>query len=89
MTGRLSKRVADIKRLIAEGQERPNTIRRIQEQVSASRQLNIKSVVTLESSLDRLWQSAQMAQARLEEAQQRLLIRQQETIEACLKRNWD
>src|SRR5678815_679075 len=89
MTGRLSKRVADIKRLIAEGQGRPNTIRRIQEQVSASRQLNIKSVATLESSLDRLWHRAQMAQARLDEAQQRLLIRQQENIEACLKRNWD
>ena len=89
MTGRLSKRVADIKRLIAEGQGRPNTIRRIQEQVSASRQLNIKSVATLESSLERLWQSARMAQARLEEAQQRLLIRQQENIEACLKRNRD
>ena len=89
VTVRLSKRVANIKRLIAESQARPNTIRRIQEQVSASRQLNIKSVATLESSLDRLWRSAQMAQARLEEAQQRLLIRQQENIERCLKRNRD
>ncbi len=89
VTVRLSKRVANIKRLIAESQARPNTIRRIQEQGSASRQLNLKSVATLESSLERLWHSAQIAQARQEEAQQRLLIRQQENIETCLKRNRD
>jgi len=89
MTARLGRQIENLGCRIAASLHRPNTIRRIQEQVSTSRQLNIKSVATLEGSLDRLWHSAQMAQARLEEAQQRLLIRQQENIETCLKRNRD
>jgi FixJ family two-component response regulator len=86
MTERLSKRVENLKRLIVDSHHRPNTISRIQEQVSASRELNGKSLASLESSLDRLWQHAKMAEARLDTAQQRLLVMQQESREGFLKR---
>jgi FixJ family two-component response regulator len=69
MTERLSKRVAALRRLITDGHERPNTIKRIQGMVSTSREVNDRSLVSLESSLDRLWQHANMAQARLDVAQ--------------------
>jgi FixJ family two-component response regulator len=86
MTERLSKRVENLKQLIADSHQRPNTIRRIQEQVSASRELNGKSLASLESSLDRLWQHAKMAEARLDVAQQRLIMMQHESHEGFLKR---
>ena len=86
MTERLSRRVEGLKRLIADSHQRPNSIRRIQEQVSASRQLTAHSLVSLESSLDRLWQHAQMTEARLDVAQQRLIVRQQESRAGILKR---
>jgi FixJ family two-component response regulator len=86
MTQRLSKRVEDLKRLIVDSHQRPNTITRIQQQVSASRHLTGKSLASLESSLDRLWQHANMAQARLEVAQQRLIAKQQESRSGFLNR---
>lgn len=86
MTERLSKRVQGLKRLIANSHQRPNTIKRIQGIVSTSRELNGKSVASLESSLDRLWQHANMAQARLDVAQQCLTVMQQETHASFLKR---
>src|SRR5688572_7820105 len=51
MTERLSKRVEALKQLIADSHQRPNTIRRIQQQVSASRELTGKSLASLEGSL--------------------------------------
>src|SRR5688500_12856140 len=54
MTQRLSKRLEGVKQLIAESYQRPNNIRRIQGIVSTSRELNSKSLASLESSLDRL-----------------------------------
>jgi two-component system C4-dicarboxylate transport response regulator DctD len=86
MTERLSKQVAILKRLIADSYQRPNTIKRIQGIISTSRQLKHKSVGSLESSLDRLWQHANMAQARLDVAQQRLIVRQQQSRDGFLKR---
>jgi FixJ family two-component response regulator len=86
MTERLSKRVAALRRLITDGHERPNTIKRIQGMVSTSREVNDRSLVSLESSLDRLWQHANMAQARLDVAQQRLIVNQQERRDGLLKR---
>lgn len=86
MTERLTKRVAALRRLIADSQERPNTIKRIEGIVSASRELNSKSLASLESSLDRLWQHANMAQARLDVAQQRLMVNQQESRDRFLER---
>jgi FixJ family two-component response regulator len=86
LTERLSKRVAALRQLIADSHQRPNRIRRIQEQVAASRELNDKSLASLESSLDRLWQHANMAQARLDVAQQRLMVNQQESRDNFLKR---
>jgi FixJ family two-component response regulator len=86
MTERLSKRMEALKQFIAESHQRPNTIRRIQAQVSASRQLTAKSLASLESSLDRLWQHANMAEARLDVAQQRLIVTQQESHASILKR---
>jgi FixJ family two-component response regulator len=86
LTERLSKRVEALKRLIVDSHQRPNTIRRIQEQVASSRELNRKSLASLESSLDRLWQHANMAEARLDVAQQRLLVMQQESRDGILKR---
>ena len=86
MTERLSRRVEALKRLIADSHQRPNSIKRIQEQVSASRELNRKNVASLQTSLDRLWQHAHMAEARLDVAQQRLLVRQQESHAGLLKR---
>jgi FixJ family two-component response regulator len=86
MTQRLSKRVEDVKRLIADSHQRSNSIRRIQEQVAASRHLTSKSLASLESSLDRLWQHANMEEARLEVAQQRLFVTQQQTRAGFLKR---
>jgi FixJ family two-component response regulator len=86
MTERLSQRVEDLKRLIADSHQRPNTIKRIQGKVSTSRELNRKSVASLASSLDRLWQHANMAQARLDVAQQRLIVNQQECRDELLKR---
>jgi DNA-binding response OmpR family regulator len=49
MTERLSRRVDDLKRLIADSHQRPNSIRRIQEQVAVSRHLTGKSLASLES----------------------------------------
>jgi FixJ family two-component response regulator len=86
MTERLSKRVAALRRLIADSHQRPNTVKRIQGIVSTSRELNRKSLASLESSLDRLWQHANMAQARLDVAQQRLMVNQQESRDGFLKR---
>jgi two-component system, NtrC family, C4-dicarboxylate transport response regulator DctD len=86
MTERLSKRVAALRRLITDSHERPNTIKRIQGIVSTSREVNDRSLVSLESSLDRLWQHANMAQARLDVAQQRLIVNQQERRDGLLKR---
>jgi FixJ family two-component response regulator len=86
MTARLSKRVEELKHLIADGRQRPNMIGHIHPQVSASRKLTGKSVVSLESSLYRLWQHANMAQARLDIAQQELIVMQQESREGLLKR---
>jgi FixJ family two-component response regulator len=86
ITARLSRRVENLRRLIAGSHERPNRIRRIQERVAASRELNDKSLASLETSLDRLWQHANMAQARLDVAQHRLLMMQQASREGFLKR---
>jgi DNA-binding response OmpR family regulator len=86
MTERLSRRVEDLKRLIADSHQRPNTIKRIEGLVSASRQRNGKSLTSLESSLDRLWKQANRAHARLDVAQHRLLVKQQESREGVLKR---
>jgi FixJ family two-component response regulator len=86
ITERLSQQVENLKRLIAESYQRPNTIKRIQGIVSTSRQLKHKSLTSLESSLDRLWQHANMAQARLDVAQQRLIVNQQERRDGLLKR---
>jgi FixJ family two-component response regulator len=86
MTERLSKRVAALRRLIADSHQRPNTIKRIQGIISTSRELNAKSLASLEGSLDRLWQHANMAQTRLDVAQQRLIMMQQESRGRCLKR---
>jgi FixJ family two-component response regulator len=86
MTERLNRRVEDLKRLIAESRLRPNSIRRIQEQVAVSRHLTGKSLASLESSLDRLWRHANMAEARLDVAQQRLIVMQQQSREGVLKR---
>jgi FixJ family two-component response regulator len=86
LTERLSQRVAALRRLIADSHQRPNRIRRIQAQVAASRELNDKSLASLESSLDRLLQHANMAQARLDVAQQRLMMNQQESRDGFLKR---
>jgi FixJ family two-component response regulator len=86
MTERLNKQVEALKRLIADSHQRPNTITRIQGMVSASRETNAKCVASLETSLDRLWRHANMVEARLEVAQQRLTVRQQESREGFLKR---
>jgi DNA-binding NtrC family response regulator len=86
ITQRLSKRVEDVKRLIAASHQRPNSIRRIQERVSSSRHLTAESLASLESSLDRLWQRANMEEARLDVAQQRLIVMQQQSREGILKR---
>jgi FixJ family two-component response regulator len=86
MTERFSKRVEGLKRLIADSFRRPNTITRIQGLVSTSRLLNGKSIASLESSLDRLWRHARMAEARLDVAQQRLLVMQQQSREGFLNR---
>jgi DNA-binding NtrC family response regulator len=86
LTERLSRRVDDLKRLIADSHQRPNTIKRIEGLVSASRQRNSTSLASLESSLDRLWKQANMAQARLDVAQHRLVVKQQESREGVLKR---
>jgi hypothetical protein len=86
MTERLSKQVTALRRLIADSHQRPNTIKRIQGIVSTSRELNGKSLASLESSLDRLRQHANMAQARLEVAQQRLMVNEQESRDGFLKR---
>jgi FixJ family two-component response regulator len=86
ITERLSKRLEDLKRLIADSHQRTNTIKRIQGKVSTSRELNRKSLASLESSLDRLWQHARIAEARLDVAQQRLIVMQQETRAGFLKR---
>jgi FixJ family two-component response regulator len=85
-TERLSKRLESLKQLIAESHQRPNTIKRIEGIVSTSRQLNGKSLASLESSLDRLWQHTRLAQARLDTAQQRLLAVQHQSRESFLKR---
>jgi DNA-binding NtrC family response regulator len=86
LTERLSKQVESLKRLIAESHQRPNTITRIQGIVSTSRELNGKSLASLETSLDRLWRHTRLAQGRLDTAQQRLLVVQQESREGFLKR---
>ena len=86
MTERLSRRVEDLKRLIADSHQRPNTIKRIEGLVATSRQLNRKSLASLESSLDRLWKQATIAHARLDVAQHRLIVKQQESREGALKR---
>jgi DNA-binding NtrC family response regulator len=86
ITERLGKRVEQLKRLIADSYQRPNTIQRIQGIVSTSRQLNSKSVASLESAMDRLWQQVNMAQARLNVAQQYLLAKQEQSRESLLKR---
>jgi FixJ family two-component response regulator len=86
MTERLGKRMEGLKRLIADSYQRPNTIRRIQQQVSTSRALTGRSLASLETSLDRLWQYANLVQARLDVAQQRLIVRQQESRGSRLKR---
>jgi hypothetical protein len=75
-----------LKRLIADSHQRPNTIKRIEGLVSASRHRNSTSLASLESSLDRLWKQANMAQARLDVAQHRLVVKQQESCEGVLKR---
>jgi FixJ family two-component response regulator len=86
MTERLSKRVEALKQLIADNHQRPNSIKRIQEHVSASRALTGKSLASLKLSLDRLWQHAHMAEARLDVAQQRLIVSQQESHARIMKR---
>ena len=86
MTERLSRRIEALKRLITDSQQRPNTIKRIQQQVSTSRELSGKSLVSLEASLDRLWQHAHMAEERLNVAQQHLIVMQQESHAGLLKR---
>ncbi|WP_447987369.1 response regulator [Nitrospira sp. Nam74] len=64
LTERLSKRVDNLKRLIVDSQQRPNQHTCIQEIVSVSRQLNAQSVAALETSLERLCEHTNMAQAR-------------------------
>jgi hypothetical protein len=86
MTERLSKQVEILRRLIAESYQRPNTIKRIESIISTSRQLKNKSLASLETSLDRLWQDADMAQARLDVAQQQVLAMQQQSRAGFLKR---
>jgi hypothetical protein len=75
-----------LKQLIADSHQRPNTIKRIEGIVSTSRDVNGKSLASLESSLDRLWQHTRLAQARLDTAQQRLLAVQRQSRESILKR---
>ena len=86
MTQRLSRRLGDLKRLIDGNHQRPNTIKRIHQMVSTSRGLTGKSFASLEASLDRLWQYAKLAEARLDVAQQRLIEREQESRDGLLKR---
>ena len=86
MTERLAKRMADLKRLITESHQRPNTIQRIEGIVSMSRKLNDNSLASLECSLDRLWQHAERSQACLDVAQQCLLTAQEQSRESCLTR---
>jgi hypothetical protein len=86
LTERLGKRMETLKRLIAESHQRPNTIKPIQGIVSTSRELNHESLASLESSLDRLWQYAKLAEARLDVVQQRLLMMQQQSRGGFLKR---
>jgi hypothetical protein len=40
----------------------------------------------LEGFLDRIWQRAKMAEARLDMAQQRLIVMRQKSREGCLRR---
>jgi hypothetical protein len=86
MTERLSRRLEDLRRLIAGIHQRPNRISRIQEQVPALRELNDKRLAILEGFLDRIWQRAKMADARLDMAQQRLIVMRQKSREGCLRR---
>jgi FixJ family two-component response regulator len=86
MSERISQRVEALKLLLAQSRQRPITIERIKTIVSTSRQLHCKSVASLETSLDRLWEHAHLAQARLSVARQRLNAMHEECRNGFLKR---
>jgi hypothetical protein len=75
-----------LKRVIADHHQRPTTNKGIQGIVPASRELHSNNLDGLERSLEQLCQHADMAQARLDVARQRLTVKQQETREGFLKR---
>ncbi|HKN88268.1 MAG TPA: response regulator [Nitrospiraceae bacterium] len=86
ITERLSKRVDHLKRVIADPHQRPTMNKGIEGTIRASRELYRNSLSSLESSLDQLCQHADMAEARLHVARQRLIVKQQEAREGFLKR---
>jgi FixJ family two-component response regulator len=86
ITERLGKRIKALKRVIADHHHRPTTNKGIQGIVPASRELDSNSLACLERSLGQLCQHADMAEARLDVARQRLIVKQQETREGFLKR---
>jgi FixJ family two-component response regulator len=83
---RLSKHIAHVKRVIADSHQRPTTNKGIQGIVPASREADSNSLASLERLLDQLCQHADMAEARLDVARQRLILKQQESREGFLKR---
>lgn len=86
ITERLSKRVDHLKRVIADRHQRPTPNKGIQGTVPASQELDSNSLEDVERSLDQLCQHADMAEARLDVARQRLIVKEQETREGFLKR---
>ena len=83
---RLSKRVDHLKRVIADWHQSPTTNKSIQGIVPASRELHSNSLDNLKRSLHQLCEHANMAEARLNVARQRLIVKQQESHEGFLKR---
>jgi FixJ family two-component response regulator len=83
---RLSKRIEALMQVIADSHQRPTTNKGIQWIVPAWRELHSSSVDDLERSLEQLCQHADMAQACLDVAQHRLIVKQQESREGFLKR---
>jgi DNA-binding NtrC family response regulator len=84
--GRLTKRLDELNRLVMAAYARPNTIRRIQGLVSASRAQTVKSLASLESSMDLIWQRTRELEKRRERAQERLMAVQQESHARLVRR---
>jgi two-component system, LuxR family, response regulator FixJ len=86
LTERLSKRVDHLKQIIDDGHQRPTTNTGIQGIVPVSRETYSNNLANLEGSLDELREHANLAEARLDVARQRLIVKQQESREGFLKR---